>query len=603
MDMVDRLSTGLRAWILLFVITAAAAAPGIAALPTLDRDEARFAQASKQMLESGDFIRISYQDEGRNKKPAGIHWLQAGSTALFSSAHAKAIWSYRLPSLIGAAGATLATFWAGLALMGRRGAFIGAALFGSTILLTSEAHIAKTDAVLCAFTTLSMGALARLYLGEASRRMALVFWLATALGFLIKGPVTPMVSGLAALALVLWGRDWRWLRPLAAWPGPLLFVSLVLPWFLWVQIATGGAYLDGAVGKDLRDKVVGASEGHGGPPGYHLAFLATHFFPATVFLAPALVLLVRRLRAPFAGLEGHTGLRFLAAWAGPTWLVFELLPTKLSHYILPAYPALGLLCGWAVVELGRGERAPVSRGVSLAAFALGAAALLGVSSIWGANAFMREAAGDFQTAADAVVFGAWDGASGFPPWLWIAGAVAALAALVADWSRRTLLAAAMAMTASLLVGWHIRAVFLPSQTWVAATPASLRTLQDVCALPRPEGRPACLRPPAADLRAVGYAEPSFVFEAGTRATIPPRTVVEVPDDPADLPVAYVINLEHSTGPPALAALTAEADAEGRCVGQSAPRYALNYSNGDPVAFVGVRIDADDCGRDGGAVPG
>ena len=46
-----------------------------------DRDESRFAQASKEMLEENNYIVIQYQDELRNKKPAGIHWLQAASTA------------------------------------------------------------------------------------------------------------------------------------------------------------------------------------------------------------------------------------------------------------------------------------------------------------------------------------------------------------------------------------------------------------------------------------------------------------------------------------------------------------------------------------------
>ena len=60
--------------------------PGIAAIPPLDRDEARFAQATRQMLETGDFLRIRFQDEARNKKPAGIYWLQAASVAAFSDA-------------------------------------------------------------------------------------------------------------------------------------------------------------------------------------------------------------------------------------------------------------------------------------------------------------------------------------------------------------------------------------------------------------------------------------------------------------------------------------------------------------------------------------
>src|SRR5712692_826168 len=97
--------------------------PGIAAIPPLDRDEARFAQATRQMLETGDFLRIRFQDEARNKKPAGIYWLQAVAVSAFSSPAATAIWPYRLPSLLGAMAAVLLMLALGTALFG--GGFSG----------------------------------------------------------------------------------------------------------------------------------------------------------------------------------------------------------------------------------------------------------------------------------------------------------------------------------------------------------------------------------------------------------------------------------------------------------------------------------------------
>src|ERR1700752_1662377 len=75
--------------------------PGLAAIPPLDRDEARFAQATRQMLETGDFLRIRFQDEARNNKPAGIYWLQAAAVSVSSTPQSNAIWPYRVPSLLG----------------------------------------------------------------------------------------------------------------------------------------------------------------------------------------------------------------------------------------------------------------------------------------------------------------------------------------------------------------------------------------------------------------------------------------------------------------------------------------------------------------------
>src|SRR6516165_10480935 len=94
--------TRFRPYALLCLLCFILYAPGLAAIPPLDRDEARFAQATRQMLETGDFIRIRFQDESRNKKPVGIYWLQATAVALFSTPDSSEIWPYRLPSALAA---------------------------------------------------------------------------------------------------------------------------------------------------------------------------------------------------------------------------------------------------------------------------------------------------------------------------------------------------------------------------------------------------------------------------------------------------------------------------------------------------------------------
>ena len=56
--------------------------PGILSLPALDRDESRFAQSSRQMLDSGNYVDIRFGQVPRYKKPVGIYWLQAAATAV-----------------------------------------------------------------------------------------------------------------------------------------------------------------------------------------------------------------------------------------------------------------------------------------------------------------------------------------------------------------------------------------------------------------------------------------------------------------------------------------------------------------------------------------
>src|SRR3978361_2022720 len=102
--------------------------PGFFNIPPIDRDEARFAQATKQMVETSDFVDIRFQDDVRYKKPVGIYWLQSArletACALGLARAQLRILLYRVPSVIGAIGAVMLTYWAALAFVTRRGAVL-----------------------------------------------------------------------------------------------------------------------------------------------------------------------------------------------------------------------------------------------------------------------------------------------------------------------------------------------------------------------------------------------------------------------------------------------------------------------------------------------
>jgi 4-amino-4-deoxy-L-arabinose transferase-like glycosyltransferase len=347
--------TGSRPYILLVLLCLAFYLPGQSALPPVDRDEARFAQATRQMLQTGDFIDIRFQDTPRYKKPAGIYWLQAVSVELFGETDASAIWPYRLPSVLGAIAAVLLTFALGCVLFERRVAFLGAAILASSALLVIEAHLAKTDAVLLATILAAMLALARIYAAVREERASgwgapLVFWAALGLSALVKGPVGPMVALLTVAAL--WATDWRAgratglvtrLKPLVGIP---LAVAIFAPWLIAVMSATGGRFLGDAVKSDLLPKLVSGQESHGFPPGYFLLLLTATMWPGALFVWHGIVWAWQN--------RWDWPVTFSIAWALPSWIVFELVPTKLPHYVLPLYPALGLLAARAAFALAEG---------------------------------------------------------------------------------------------------------------------------------------------------------------------------------------------------------------------------------------------------------
>ena len=323
--------------------------PGFFTLPPMDRDEPRFAQASKQMRETGDFVVIRFQDEARNKKPAGIYWLQAAAVAAGESMGVPqartTIWLYRLPSLLGALATVLLTYWAALPFLNCRNAFLATMLMATTLLLTVEARLAKTDAVVAATVVAAMGALARVWMnrtvaGAGRLADAAIFWTALAIGILVKGPITPMVPAFAAMLLSLQARSARWLLPLRPLAGMLWCLASVAPWLVLIALETHGAFFSDAIGGDMLGKVASGKEAHGAPPLTYLAAFWLTAWPMAPFAA---------LAAPFARKNWRDErVLFALCWLVPSWLLFEAVPTKLPHYVLPLYPAIAVLTGLAL---------------------------------------------------------------------------------------------------------------------------------------------------------------------------------------------------------------------------------------------------------------
>ncbi|MEM7239267.1 MAG: glycosyltransferase family 39 protein, partial [Pseudomonadota bacterium] len=316
--------------------------PGLETLPVTDRDEARFAQATKQMLETGDLVDIRFQDQPRWKKPAGIYWLQAASASVFGGTGAP-IAAYRLPSAVAAFLGALLMLWAARPFVGARGAGISGLILASSVLFAVEANIAKTDATLMLTAIVALGALGRLLLpgqtGGAGAALAL--WVAMAAAILIKGPIVPLIALITALGLWLFsGQRPSFGRLRIRWGVPLM-LALASPWLVAIWIVSDGGFFAEAIGKDLLGKVAEGKEKHWGPPGLYSLIVWGTFWPWAAFLPLALPWLWRQRRAVW--------LAFLSAWVVPFWLILEAVPTKLPHYVLPLYPALAIaLAGWLV---------------------------------------------------------------------------------------------------------------------------------------------------------------------------------------------------------------------------------------------------------------
>jgi 4-amino-4-deoxy-L-arabinose transferase-like glycosyltransferase len=477
-----------RAIMFLLALSLIAFLPGFFQIPPVDRDEARFAQATKQMVETGEYVDIRFQNEVRYKKPVGIYWLQAAAVKLGEKLGVPqartTIWLYRIPSLIGATGSVLLTYWAALAFASRRAALLAAAMMAASILLGVEARLAKTDAMQLLVAIAAMGAMARAYLSEhrpgaadtSGWKMPAIFWTAVAAGILLKGPLILMLAALPAATLAVLDRSARWLWKLKPVPGIIWTIVLVLPWFVAILWRSGDAFLTESLGKDLFAKVAGAQESHGAPPGYYFALFWVTFWPAAPLALLAAPAVWKARREP--------GTRFLLAWIIPAWIVFEIVITKLPHYVLPLYPAIAILTAGAL------DTGVLSRNRWL---------VRGTSG-WFAVPFVLCLA---AIVIDIYIGGQFD----LLPWPFAAAAM--IVGLLAWWlyeadgAERSLMRATLA---SILIAGALYGLIFPSMT----------KLFPSVMLAQVQKEAECANPVAAS---AGYQEPSLVFLAGTQTVL------------------------------------------------------------------------------------
>lgn len=481
--------SGLRRSLVIGLVALVMLAPGTATLPVTDRDEGRFVQASKQMLETGDPIDIRFQDKPRWKKPAGIYWLQAGNAALFAGSEAP-VWAYRLPSLLAGILGSVLLGWAVRPAIGAEGAVLAGLMLPAVLLVAVEANIAKTDAALMATGIAVFGGMVRLLPGVTppGAWTSLSIWAALAAALLLKGPIVPAI---AILALV-----WLWiacrripplgrLRPL---PGLALTLALAAPWFVAIWIVSDGAFFARSVGDDLLAKIAEGQEKHGAPPGLYLALVWGTFWPWAALLIPAAPWIWRMRRTPWLALA--------AGWVIPFWIVLEAVPTKLPHYVLPLYPVLlTVIAAWAVAPDRPQPSARSQRISSWLVLVPGAGLALATIAL---------------------------------P-LILEGNVPPLTLMLAPVAAAALWLAHRAALANLVLGRIGASLVAAAALYPAALQASLPALDTAFPSPRLAEMARPWQPCASGpLVSAGYREPSLVFHVGTDTRLPtPEETVRI----------------------------------------------------------------------------
>ncbi len=556
----------------LFFIALIASLPGITTLPPLDRDEARFAQASLQMLESGDFVTIKFQDQERNKKPAGIYWLQSTSVHFFSAPQKREIWAYRVPSVIGAIIAIFMTWGLGRALFDHQTAFLGAILLAASPALMAEATIAKTDAMLLAMICTTQFSLAQVYRQQFPRLKpkstptrprklfihnwgyALLFWLSFTAAVFIKGPIGPLITGLTFLTLIIQPNlierrsfAFSFLKALKPISGLFIFSACLLPWILAIDEATQGRFFAESLGKDMFGKLGQIQEHHSGPPGYHFLLLPLLLWPASHMLLPAIKHIWANKLSP--------NFWFLISWIVPAWLLFELTATKLPHYVLPLYPAVALLIAATVIDFHRQQHLYAAK-IKIISMLVFSSIGLGVGlAILGLPHIFKTGRIDYLAYLLALILGA--------------GIIITISNY---WRGKVYQATIMSVGLSLFACASLLMVVLPSLDKLGVSVALSRSLKE-----HNYHRAGDKDSHSSPVTIVGYYEPSAVFLLGTQTTL------------TDDPMLAVLALEKQGQPvfieqKFLNSFLEHIENNNLSVQPLAKINGFNYSNGNSVSL-------------------
>jgi 4-amino-4-deoxy-L-arabinose transferase-like glycosyltransferase len=352
------LKSAIRNYVFLFFGSVLFHLAGTWSLPLIDRDEPRFAEASREMIERGDYVVPYFNNQLRLDKPPLAYWSQVASYRIFGENDFAA----RFPSALAAALTAMLIFAWGVRIGGEKVGWWATIIFTLSLQTFVHAKAAVADMWLVLFMTIAywsgfeliqrptlnaqcstpnQGAAASKPPWAIWKSPFLVFYSALALGFLAKGPIawTPLLT---LVAIIIHSRDWPLARRFKILPGILFTLAVVALWGIPALIQTRGEFFTVGIGRHVIGRSLATMEGHGANSlGMYLLLLPFYFVTIFVSFFPwsiRLPWLTKNLWRRRDSIDNYliTGVAII-------FVIFSLIKTKLPHYTLPAFPLLALL--------------------------------------------------------------------------------------------------------------------------------------------------------------------------------------------------------------------------------------------------------------------
>lgn len=303
-----------------------------------DRDEAWYAQTAREMINRGDYVVPTFNDQPRFRKPVLIYWLIAAAYSVFGDNEFGA----RFFSGVAGTVTCLLTYRLGVRMVGRKVGLIASTMLAVAPFMVVQSKLATTDAVLTATLVGAMSCLWELHVAGFSWGRSLAFWFLTGVAIMIKGPFGPAFLVTAIGAWLFMCRQWSVLVRMNWLVGIGVAATVCLPWGVAIWMATDGEFYRIAIGEQALGHSLSAMHDHRGFPGYYAALALGGLMPWTILLPQAFAGVRRWARD--AGPGG-----FLLGWIFGPMIMLEVMRTKLPQYFLPAFPACAILIARGVV--------------------------------------------------------------------------------------------------------------------------------------------------------------------------------------------------------------------------------------------------------------
>lgn len=319
-------------WMLLFAVFFGFFA-NIWGVPLFDLDEGAFAEATREMLASGNFAATYLDGVPRYDKPILSYWFQAISVSLFGVNE----FAFRLPSAIAASLWLFAGYRFAREQWNAQTALYAVLFMATTLWIAGVGRAAIADAWLNLFLTLTLFDIWRYRQNPSqSRILRVYFWMA--LGVLTKGPVAIAIPLLTSLIFFVWADQWKlWLKAIFNPIGWLVMIAVVSPWLYLVYQDQGIGFFKGFLIDHNLERFSDTREGHGGNYFYYFLVLPLIILPFTGLLFKTV--------GNFKSLFANELNRFLLIWFLVVFSLVSVSQTQLPHYVL--YGAAGLILVFA----------------------------------------------------------------------------------------------------------------------------------------------------------------------------------------------------------------------------------------------------------------